>query len=162
MANIKNAYGTDGVAITCTLASLASAAARESTVVDNSTDLFVDALVYVAARLAAGSPTGQKALNVYVYATVDAASPKYPDVVTGADAAITLTSPTNLKLLGSIQAPASGGLTYKGSPWSVAQAFGGVLPKKWGIVIENQTGLALTGTEGDHTKTYQGVYLTST
>lgn len=161
MANIKTAYGTQAQAITCTLASLASAAARESTVIDNNTNLYTDALVEIGVKLSTGTPAGQKGTNVYVYGTVDAATPVYPDAVTGTDAAITLNAPTNLKLLGTIQTPAAS-TTYKGGPWSVAQAFGGTMPQKWGIVIENQSGAnAYTAVEGDHTKIYQGVYLTS-
>jgi len=95
-----------------------------------------------------------------VYGTVDTGTPLYPDAVTGTDANITMNDPTQLQLLGTIYAPTAGGLTWKGGPWSVAQKFGGVLPEKWGIVVRNFTGFALTATEGDHKKLYQGTYAT--
>lgn len=162
MSDIKTAYGTEAQAITCTLASLASSATagRESTVVSNLTNLWLDALVSVSCRLQAGSPANDTAIYVFAYGTVDFTTPVYPDKVTGADAAITLDDPTQLPLLGSIYAPLSGGLTWKGGPWSVARLFGGVLPEKWGIVVRNYTGIALTATEGDHKKIYQGAYAT--
>ena len=59
-----------------------------------------------------------------------------------------------------INTPDSGGLTYKSVIPSVAQFFGGVLPPKWGFVIENKTNIALSATEGDHAKEYKGVYST--
>jgi hypothetical protein len=40
---------------------------------------------------------------------------------------------------------------------SVAAAFGGVLPERWGIIVENKTGGALDSTEGNHAKLWQGV-----
>jgi|SRR6185369_6557802 len=159
MANIKVAYGTS-TGITCTLASLASASARECTAIDNTSNLYVDALVYVACKLQTGSPSSDKAIYVYAYGSEDGTN--YTDNATGSDAAITLRSPTNLKLLGVINCPDSGALTYKSGPMSVAAAFGGLLPRKWGIVVRNVTGITLSATEGDHTKTYTGVYYTST
>lgn len=158
MANVKTAYGTEAQAFTITLASLAAAAARESTVIDNTSNLFLDALVELRIKLQAGTPGADKRVYVWAYGTVDAATPVYPDAVTGADAAITLNSPKNLRLLGLIEAPTSAG-TFTGGPWSIAQLFGS-MPEKWGIVVENQTNIALTATEGDHKKLYQGVYAT--
>lgn len=143
MADIKNKYAASA-AITITLASLASAAAREGTVIDNATNLYLDALVYVACKLAAGTPASDKAIYVYAYGSEDGTN--FGDNVTGADAALTMRSPTNLRLIGVINTPDAGGLTYKSQPMSVAAAFGGVLPREWGIVVENKTGLALDAT----------------
>lgn len=139
MSDIKQAFGSSA-ALTITLASLASSAARESVAVDNTSDLYEDTLVTVIVTLAAGGPAGDKAVNVYAYGSEDGSS--YTDNATGSDAAITLRSPTNLRLIGVISAPDSGGLVYKSNPMNVAVAFGGVMPRKWGIVVENATGLA--------------------
>ena len=38
--------------------------------------------------------------------------------------------------------------------------FGGRLPEKWGIVVVNDSGTALSATGSDHAVTYQGVYAT--
>lgn len=158
MATLKTAYsGSLGVAISCTLASLASASARESAAVDNQTNLYIDALVEVTVKLQAGSPASDKAVYVYAAGSVDAST--WPDAVTGSDAAITMNSPTQLRLLGVIFAPTAS-TTFKSEPMSVASVFGGVLPPKWSIVILNKTGIALSATEGDHAKIYTGIYAT--
>jgi hypothetical protein len=162
MSDIKEALGTEAQTITCSIATLANAAARESTAVDNSSNLFREVLVMLAVKNHASSaPTGDKAVYVYVYGTVDAATPLYPDAVTGSDAGITLDSPTHLRPLGTLLFTAAA-QTKKGGPWSLAAAFGGRVPKKWGIVIVNATGFSLDTTEGNHQKKYQGFYDTVT
>jgi len=162
VSDVKTAYGTTAQAITCTLASLASSATagREGTVIDNGTNKYLDALVMLQAKLQTGTPANDKSIYVFVYGTVDTGTPTYPDAITGADAAITFNDPPNLQLLGTLFAPTAGGLTWKGGPWSVAQKFGGVMPEKWGIAVRNFTGIALSATEGDHKKIYQGIYAT--
>src|SRR3989304_5872418 len=72
MADIKKAYGTS-TAITITLASLAHSdnAGRESAAIDNGTDKFIDALVQIAIKLAAGTPSADKAVYVYAYGSED-------------------------------------------------------------------------------------------
>lgn len=161
MADVKTAYGTQGQALTITLASLAdsSTAGRESTAVDNRTNKFLDVLI--AAKLKtqnSGSIAAPSAAFVYAYATADDGT-TWPDTVTGTDAAITLNNPTQLKLLGAIYAAAIN-TQYKGGPWSLAALFGGRMPAEWGIVVVNDTGTALSATGSDHGVWYQGVYAT--
>jgi hypothetical protein len=158
MTDIKKAYGTS-TAITITLASLASSlnAGRESTAVDNGTDKFLDALVQVVVKLAAGSPSADATVYIYAYGSEDGTI--FTDNATGADAAITLTDPRNMKLIGTIKCPAAGGLTYESQPMSVAKAFDWVLPRKWGIVVINNTNVAFD-TTGSSAK-YSGVYYTN-
>ena len=72
------------------------------------------------------------------------------------DAAITLASPSNLRLVGVINVVANS-TTYIGGPLSIASAFGGTLPARWGIVLENRSGAALDSTAGNHSAIYQGV-----
>lgn len=152
---ITTSYGTNGQAITVTLASLASGSARASTAISNTSTLYTDTLVSIKVKTASGAPAGQKSVNIYAYATTDGGT-TYTEGATGTDAAITLTSPTNAIFIGSISCPAAS-TTYAGGPWSIATAFGGTLPAGWGIIVENQTGVALDSTEGNMTKTYQGV-----
>jgi hypothetical protein len=159
VADLKAKYGADGQAIACSLASLGSSATagRASAAIDNSTNLFLDALVFLQVRTGSGAIGNDKAVYVYAWGIVDAtAGPTYPDAVTGSDAAVTLNDPTQLPLLGVVFCPAAT-TTYKAGPWSVASCFGGVLPQKWGIVVRNYTGIALSATEGDHKKLYQGI-----
>lgn len=162
MADVLTKYGTPGQALTITLASLADSATvgRESTAVNNNTDKFLDALVAVKIKTQnSGTISAPSAVFVYAYGTVD--DSEYPDAVTGADAGITINNPTQLKLLGTIYVAAIN-TTYKGGPWSVAALFGGKLPAKWGIVVINDCGTALSATGSDHTAEYQGVYASVT
>lgn len=154
----KITYATSA-AITCTLASLAQAAAREGTAIDNTSNLYLDVLVYVAIKLQAGTPGSDKQVIIYAYGSEDGTN--YTDNATGSDAAITLRSPTNLRVIGVISTPDAGALTYKSNPMSVATAFGGLMPRKWGIAVENRTNITFSATEGDHTKSYTGITLTT-
>lgn len=159
MANIKLEYGTS-TAITITLASLAASttAGRESTAIDNGTNKFIDALVTVICQLATGTPASEQGIYVYAYGSEDGTN--YQDNATGSDAALTFRSPTNMVLLGRIETPAAvtGGQTFKGV-FSVAQGFGGILPRKWGIVVKNSSNLALASS--GNSASYTGIYYTS-
>jgi hypothetical protein len=156
MADVKPKYGTDAQAITITLNTLGATSSRESNVIDNQVTLFRDVLVmFKVKNHATLAPTGDKAVYVYVYGTVDAAAPLYPDAVTGSDAAITPDNPTHLRPLGTLLFTAAA-QTKKAGPWSVAAAFGGRMPEKWGIVVTNATNQTLDTTEGNFSKEFQG------
>jgi hypothetical protein len=159
MASIKTEYGTS-TALTMTLASLGSHATDgwESAVVDNTSDKFIDALVQVKVKTSASALADDKAVYVYAYGSEDGST--YTDPATGSSAAISLAVPTNMRLIGVIPCPAVS-TTYESQPMSVAAAFGGILPRKWGIVVRNYTGQALDSTEGSHSYKYSGVYYTS-
>jgi len=152
---VKQLYGSSGQTITITLASLASGSARESDPIDNSTNLYLDALVMLQLKTAAGSIGSDPWAYVYVLGTVDGGT-TWPDPATGANAAITPSKNTKARLLGAVNLAAAS-TTYKGGPWSVAAAFGGVMPQKWSIVVLNNCGVALDSTEGNHAKLYQGI-----
>lgn len=159
MASIKVAYGTS-TAFTLTLASLASSATdgRESTVVDNSSNLYIDALVQVKVKTSASALANDKAVYIYGYGSEDGTI--FTDPATGSDANISLPAPTNMRLVGVIFCPSTA-TVYEGPPMSMAMAFGGILPRKWGIVVRNYTGQNLDATEGTHSYSYTGVYYTS-
>lgn len=158
MAVTKITYASSA-SITCSIAALASGSARESTALVNTSYLYDDAMVYLAIKShASTAPTGDKCCYVYVYGSED--ENNYNDTCTGSDAGITLTDPTNLRLLGTVSITAAA-TTYKQIFGSVALAFGGVMPRKWGIVIKNSTGAALDSTEGNHTKSYTGITYTT-
>ena len=160
MSSVKTAYGTS-TAITITLASLAHSDVdgRESDAIDNTSDLFVDALVQVKVKLQAGTPSADKAVYVYAYGSEDGTI--YTDNATGSDAAITLTEPANARLIGVIHCPAAGGLTYESQPMSVAKAFDYIMPRKWGIIVRNNTNVAFDATGGNHAAKYTGIYFTN-
>lgn len=148
-------YETAG-SITCTLPSLATGSARESAIVDNTTNKFLDDLIACTFTIASGSPsTVGPAVNVYANASMDGTL--WPAIqlsggtvasTGGGDASLgALGVPNNLRLIGSFglqTTSSSGERTFRTEPMSVAQAFGGVLPPKYSIVIENQMGVAFS------------------
>jgi hypothetical protein len=149
--DIKAKFGTNNQAITCTITSLASATQRGSTAIDNTTNVFLDALVQV--KVKTGTIVAPSVVNIYAYGTSNGGT-DYTDGVSGVDGNVTLTSPPNAILIGTIQCPANT-TTYVGGPLSVAAAFNGTLPDHWGIVVENLTGAALDASVGS--AWYQGV-----
>ena len=152
MADIKSKYGT-ATSITCTINSLASSstAGRESTAVDNTTNLYLDALVTVKLVYPNLAPANDKAVYIWAYGWDET---NYTGGCTGSDAAYTRDDPTVLRLIGVVPTPTQN-KTYYGGPFSVAAAFGGILPSKWGIVVQNYSGQTLsTGC----TATYVGIH----
>lgn len=155
----KLAYTGADTAVTITLASLGNSAAgsagRESTVVSNTSNLDLDIHLYAAFTPQSGTPANDKCVYVRVYGTTGGT--KYPEQITGADAACTLTATgeTNLKLLGPVTISTS---ATKGSAFldSLATAFGS-LPEKWGLHVRNYCGFALSATGGTHEITYNRV-----
>jgi len=157
MANIKQEYGTQGQVITISLGSLADSAtaARQSTEIDNRTNKFLDALVTVKVK-SAGTMAGDKAVYVYAFGTTDDGTTR-TEGAGNTDAAITLNNPSNAKLIGVIPTPTTA-VTYVAGPFSIASAFGGVMPALWGIIVRNKSGAALDSTGSNHVCTYQGIY----
>lgn len=157
MADIKRKLGTAGQTLTLTLASLANNAARQSTEVTNSTDLYLDALVMLKIKTGASGTSAASHVAIYAYSTVDDGTTRSENAG-ASDAPITLTDPPNVRFLGAINCPTVS-TTYTGGPFSIARAFDGVLPARWGIVVMNRSGSTLSATEGDHAKLWQGVHL---
>ena len=151
--NIK--YGTNGQTITITVSSLTNNSARESTAIDNSSNLYADALVFLKLKTGASGTAATGYCNVYAYGTANGGT-NYTDNATGTDAGITLPSPPNARIIGIVNMVANS-TTYYGGPYSIAAAFNGVLPEKWGIIVENKTGGTLDTTAGNFTVVYQGV-----
>jgi hypothetical protein len=101
MTTTKLLFGTSNQTITVALASLTNSSARASTAVDNSTNLFLDALVQLKVKTGASGTTATGTVNVYAYGTANGGT-NYTDGATGTDAAITLTNPPNAVLIGTI------------------------------------------------------------
>lgn len=139
-ATSKPLYGTSGQAITITLDSLANSAARQSTAVDNTTTLYEDALVEFSIVSGASGVSATGWVDVYAYGTANGGT-TYSGPATGTDGAITLLAPPNLVYIGRINVVANS-TTYNGKLITIAKAFGGILPAKWGIVTVNNTGAA--------------------
>lgn len=150
---IEAKYGTNNQAITCTFTSLANAGARASTAIDNTSNLFLDALVFIKIKSNASGTAATGQVNVYAYGTADGGT-TYSESATGTDAGITLTSPPNVRIIGVVNVVANA-TTYNAGPFSVASAFNGVLPDHWGIIVQNSSGATLDASVGS--SWYQGV-----
>jgi hypothetical protein len=148
-------YGANGQSITITLASLAASATvgRESTVIDNTSNVFLDVLIFLFFET--GTVAGNKQLLAYLYGTVDNGA-TYTEGCTGSDAGFTRKDPTTLAPLAVIPA-VTNAFVHKAGPYSVARAFGGVVPAKFGLVICNDTGATLSATAGNNKAIYQGI-----
>lgn len=150
--DILTKYGTSNQALTITMAGVVSNAGRESTAVDNSSNKFVDALLVVKIRTGSSGTSSTGTVAIFAYGSVDGGS-VYSGNATGSDAALT---PTNMVQIGSI-AVAADATTYKSAVISIAAAFGGTLPERWGIAIQNLTGATLDATGSNFSATWQGV-----
>jgi hypothetical protein len=154
----KYQYGPS-TALTMTLASLASSTTVgwASAAVDNSADAYLDILIQIRFKLVAGTPAGDQDVYVYAYGSEDGTD--FPDGITGTSGSYTFRAPTNLILLYATAIAAAGQLVCPSNPLSLALAFNGLVPRKWGIVIRNYTGLAFSATESDHAARYTGIYI---
>lgn len=156
--NIK--YNNVATAVTCTLNSLAASATvgRQSTVIDNTSNLYDDAEFTVVIATSSSSLSAPNVVNVYVAALGDSTNSDQDSAVMGAsDASYTIDSPTNLTQLRPINC-STASKTYNRT-YRVAAAFDGVMPNKWVIVIVNNTGQALSSS--GNSITYTGITYTN-
>jgi hypothetical protein len=142
-----------------TFANLASSATVgvASTPVDASVTPYLDYMVQFRFKLLTGVPTADQAVYLYVYGSEDGTD--YPDGISAGGGSYTFRSPTNLIYIQSVGIAVTGQLVCISTPISISMAFNGVLPRKWGIVIRNYTGLAYTATESDHAARYTPVQM---
>jgi hypothetical protein len=130
-----------------------------SAVVDNTSNLFDDALLTIAVKTSSSALANDKACYIYIYGSEDGTNYSASSAeAVGTNASVTIDSPSNMKGPVVLSCPAVS-VTYR-TVISVASFFGGVLPLKWGFVLQNFTGQALDATEGNHQKTYTGVTYT--
>lgn len=127
------------------LHSLASSATAgwQSAAVDNSSTVYEDAHVQVVLDMANTAPGVDKCVYVMAYSALETT---YTNPASGTEGTITLTNITNtgqnLRPIGVIPYTTQAE-TIESSVMSVAGAFGGCLPVKWGIVIVNYSGASL-------------------
>ena len=153
---------TAAASVTITLTSLADAGFRESTAIDNSSSKYMDALV--GGKIQIGAPSADGTIAIYAYGSYDGT--EYTAGLTGSDGTVTwgttgstgLDGANNLPLLGVISVDATDDNDdARWGPFSVAQAFGGVLPTKWGIVVKNSTGASLHATGTNNECQFMGI-----
>ena len=169
MATLSTSYAstTDTTAITITVASLATssgtAVGRQSTVVDNSTFLYLDAIL--SGQITTGTnPTGGRievwAWGVLKRVTSTNTFPVATATVLGAsdaDATFSSEQKRQLAVVASIPVATTSDRAYTINPRSVAALFGGVLPLFWGVWVTHNTGVNLNSTAGNHWMHYHGV-----
>lgn len=161
MATTKITYATEQTLTVTNLHSLASSATAgwQSDAVDNTTNLYLDYMVYFVLDFANTAAANSKGVYVFAYSGIGTS---YTNPCTGSEGTITLPDVTanalSLRPLGFIPYVTTDEVVE--SPhFSVAQAFGGVMPEKWGVVLMNHSGAALAGS--GNTAKYYGVYATT-
>jgi len=164
MTTTKIAYAA-ATALTLTLASLASdtnlLAGRESTVVDNSSNLYTD--VVLQGKIKTGTTTAATVIEIWVYAIANDAT-TYVAGATGSDANLSIANSgvkRLMKLAAQIDVTDTTARTYYFGGISIAQLFGGRMPKKFGTFVVHNTGANLDATGGNHSIEYVGITYTN-
>lgn len=141
-------FGTS-TALTITAGSLASATARSSAAVTvGTTQNTFNINLTVNVLTTATAATGNKQILIYAYASEDgtnySGNSSTADDVDGTDKSMTVGVPTNLKFVGSIQLNQGAVAVTAHGEFELTQVIG--LPAKWGIVLYNDSGVALGAT----------------
>ena len=156
MATRKITYSGQNLVFAATdLDSLATSstwvAGRESSVIDNTSNLYLDALLTGRFKANNTAPTAGQ-IRIYVGCLLN--DTEYPDVFDGTGSAETVTSvdirDSILKLAHVIVTDATSNRIYEFSGISVASLFGGIMPPKWFVFVTHsmvQT-LNITGSAG--------------
>ena len=155
MADIDTSYGTKA-AITITLTSLADGSSRQSTTWDMTSGNAIDFFVMCQTN---GQSGGVDYCYLNVFGGLDTTSNEFTDNAGASDAAFTTANILNSPMLGSIKMNAA--TAVAAGPYSIASAFGGLLPAEGGIIVNNESGAALSATASDHDFEYLPIYLTS-
>jgi hypothetical protein len=150
MASLLEAFGSATSLTLTSFNSLATSATAgwQSDVIDNGSSLYLDILVEVELAAVNTAPANSRAAFFYAYGIVDTAGSAYTSTgdgtPSGSVGTITFPDVTSLPIV----APLLGVLPYpvqnkaiNAGPWSVARCFGGVVPKKVGIMCINHTGM---------------------
>ncbi|MBI4902426.1 MAG: hypothetical protein HY820_02245 [Acidobacteria bacterium] len=141
MSTIRTQFGpvTD---FTITLNGLASGAARSSLKVENQNSRCIDAICQFKIKPATGSLGDRYAVYFFAWGAADDDAPIFPSGVTGVDEPVSVALETlSIRQVGSLYVPSAG--IVISPPFSVAQAFGNVLPPVWGVLAINRCGLTL-------------------
>lgn len=134
-------------------------AGYQSAVVDNASNLYLDA--QVGGKITTGtSPTAARQIEIYAFGSYDGTT-----FQAGAGGGAGTFSPTGektlMRRLEVIPTDNTSNHTYEWMCGSLAAAFDGQLPVEWGIYIVHNTGVALHATGGNHELKYTGIKTTS-
>jgi hypothetical protein len=165
-ATINYSSVSDTTAIGITLASLATSstlvAGRQSDIVTNVSNKYMDAIV--AGQITIGTSPTAGTIAVYLFRPLSAASSTfvYPVATTTAlgesDAAATFIANQiggAVKFAGAVSTAATTDQKYSFS-FSVADVFG-FMPLKWGLFVTHNTAVNLNSTAGNHWFHYTGI-----
>jgi hypothetical protein len=156
------AYGASSD-LTITLASLATSAdllvGRESTLVDNSTNAYLDYLL--AGYVTTGtSPSAGTRIQVCVVGMLN--DTEWPDVFDGTDSGETITAVgiknAVVRVAADITVDNNNNRAYPFGPVSVASLFGGAMPKKFSVFVTQSTTVNLNSTAGNHKISVTPIY----
>jgi hypothetical protein len=113
---------------------------RQSTVADNTSTLNIDHLVGGKLVTTATTTTNTQ-IQIWAFGTYDGGT-TFTAGAGATDAGFTPDAGAKnlMKLLAIIPNITTTAVTYVFGPYSIAQAFGGVMPQKWGIYIVHNTG----------------------
>jgi hypothetical protein len=163
MATASSNYAS-AASVTITLTSLGIDGWRESAGIDNGTNLYLDAVVSGSIQVGAVGADGT--IEVYAYGSIDGGT-IYDGGLVGTNETITWgTTPSTSSVKGfnqlhlltviDVDATDDNNDIEFVCKTSVAQAFGGVMPEDWGIVIRNNTDTALHATGTNNAIKYGG------
>jgi hypothetical protein len=154
--NFKEALNTQST-LTITLASLAASATagRQSTLVDNRTNLFQGAQIMVKFKTGASGVSATGTVVIYAIGSMDGGT-TVTDGGGASDAALTRVNAIPIATMNCT----ANATTYIGGPYEVGPSFGGELPGEWGILLVNNTGSTSDTTAGNFSVQYQEFYTT--
>jgi hypothetical protein len=139
-------------ALTITLASLASSTAgvgRQSAIVDNTTNLYQDVLVYV--KITQGtSPTGDKGVYVYLIRDDNHGTNHRSDGAGASDAALTVLNAAFIGAMRNKSSPSTGDVLY--GEFLVHRP-----GPKWGVAVVHDTAVNLNSTGSNHWVRFVGL-----
>lgn len=154
MANVKLSFA-NAVSLTLTSANLTNSATAgwQSDGQDNTSNLYLDALVQVKLAAVNTAPANTKLIYLYAFGVADGTTSDYGTTGDGAPSGTvgTLTFPDvtanaiPCPLLGLIPYPVQNKALIS-APFSIAKCFGGTLPAKYAIGMVNNSGMTLNVT----------------
>lgn len=147
-SEIKDKFGSS-TALSITLASLANGSARQSTIVDNTTDRFSRVIVYAKVKQGT-SPTGNKTVTAYLLRDDNNGTNHRTDGAGSSDAAITVLNAQLIGIMNNKSSPSTGDVLY--GEFTIDNP-----GPKWGIAIQNDTGVNLDSTGSNHWVRFVGI-----
>ena len=167
MATSKIAYGSATPIVITSADGNANGVWCSSALVDNATNLNIDCMV--GGSLQVGTvPAGGGTIDIYAAGSWDGVEFTAgcdmgdSDITWGTTGSSHINGEFDLPLLGSISVnEGDDDKDIVFGPFSIAQAFGGNMPKEFAIIIENNTGAALHGTGTNNHLEYTGITYTS-